>query len=121
MGTQFEWKEEYNIGVDLIDKEHQELFQFINKLYLLTQKKWGWNSSRQSCRRGIDFFEKHAIEHFADEENGYAYPTNCQRNRSGGGCGDCSCCDCIYGLQKSPKGELAGKFVMRWRNLINAP
>lgn len=38
MGTQFEWKEEYNIGVDLIDKEHQELFQFINKLYLLTQK-----------------------------------------------------------------------------------
>lgn len=73
MGTQFEWKEEYNIGVDLIDKEHQELFQFINKLYLLTQKKWGWNSSRQSCRRGIDFFEKHAIEHFADEE---AYMTS---------------------------------------------
>ena len=73
MGTQFEWKEEYNIGVDLIDKEHQELFQFINKLYLLTQKKWGWNSSRQSCRRAIDFFEKHAIEHFADEE---AYMTS---------------------------------------------
>ena len=53
MGTQFEWKEEYNIGVDLIDKEHQELFQFINKLYLLTQKKWGWNSSRQPCPRSM--------------------------------------------------------------------
>lgn len=68
MGTQFEWKEEYNIGVEHIDKQHQELFQFINKLYLLTQKKWGWNNSKQSCRKGIDFFKKHAVEHFSDEE-----------------------------------------------------
>ncbi|NBH72320.1 response regulator [Clostridiaceae bacterium] len=68
MNTQFVWKEEYNIGVELIDKEHQELFQYINRLFQLTQKKWGWNNSRQSCRKGIEFFKKHAVEHFADEE-----------------------------------------------------
>ena len=68
MSTQFEWKEEYNIGVELVDKQHQELFQYINRLFQLTQKKWGWNNSRQSCRKGIEFIKKHAVEHFADEE-----------------------------------------------------
>ena len=68
MSTQFEWKEEYNIGVEPVDKQHQELFQYINRLFQLTQKKWGWNNSRQSCRKGIEFIKKHAVEHFADEE-----------------------------------------------------
>ncbi len=39
MSTQFTWKEEFNIGVDNIDKEHQQLFEGINSLFLLTQKK----------------------------------------------------------------------------------
>ena len=29
MDSQFEWKEEYNLGVDIIDKEHQQLFKII--------------------------------------------------------------------------------------------
>ena len=36
MSTQFTWKEEFNIGVDNIDKEHQQLFEGINSLFLLT-------------------------------------------------------------------------------------
>ena len=32
MENQLVWKEEYNIGVDSIDKEHQRLFKIINKL-----------------------------------------------------------------------------------------
>ena len=32
MENQFEWQEEYNIGVAEIDKEHRRLFKIINKL-----------------------------------------------------------------------------------------
>ena len=35
MDTQFVWQEDYRIGVDVIDKEHQRLFKIINKLFTL--------------------------------------------------------------------------------------
>ena len=64
MSTQFTWKEEFNIGVDNIDKEHQQLFEGINSLFLLTQKKSGWiggKNSRKACRKGIQLFKQHEI------------------------------------------------------------
>ena len=33
METQFVWQEEFNIGVESIDREHQRLFKIINKLF----------------------------------------------------------------------------------------
>lgn len=35
METQFVWQEEYNIGVEAIDRDHQQLFKIINKLFTL--------------------------------------------------------------------------------------
>ena len=35
MTSELIWQEEYNIGVDIIDKEHQRLFKIINKLFRL--------------------------------------------------------------------------------------
>ena len=32
MEGQLMWKDEYNIGVDIIDREHRRLFKIINKL-----------------------------------------------------------------------------------------
>ena len=32
MYNQVNWKDEYNIGVEMIDKEHQRLFQIIARL-----------------------------------------------------------------------------------------
>lgn len=32
MDNQLVWSDDYNIGVDIIDKEHQRLFRIINKL-----------------------------------------------------------------------------------------
>lgn len=65
MDTQFVWQEEFNIGVDIIDKEHQRLFKIINKLFEF--KKEGKNSEF-ACQEGIKFFKGHAMKHFADEE-----------------------------------------------------
>ena len=38
MSTKFTWKEEFNIGVEVIDKEHQRLFKVINKLFTLNKE-----------------------------------------------------------------------------------
>lgn len=65
MDTQFVWQEDFNIGVDVIDKEHQKLFKIINKLFSFREKK---TTSQWACQEGIKFFKGHAIKHFSDEE-----------------------------------------------------
>ena len=65
METQFEWREEYNTGVDTIDKEHQRLFKIINKLFRFREEE---KDSQWTCQEGIKYFKGHAAKHFADEE-----------------------------------------------------
>ncbi|MCI8821705.1 MAG: response regulator [Lachnospiraceae bacterium] len=65
MEDQLVWKEEFNIGVEIIDKEHQRLFSIINRLSALSEEE---RKSRRVCEEGIRFFYEHAIRHFADEE-----------------------------------------------------
>ena len=33
MGNQLVWNNRYDIGVDIIDKEHKKLFRILNKLF----------------------------------------------------------------------------------------
>lgn len=66
MDTQFEWREEFKIGVDIIDKEHQRLFKIINKLFALKEEE---NNGQWACQEGIKFFKGHAVKHFKDEED----------------------------------------------------
>lgn len=65
MENQLVWKEEFNIGVEVIDKEHQRLFSIINKLFELRNEE---QKSRTACQEGIKFFKEHALKHFDDEE-----------------------------------------------------
>ena len=65
MDNQLVWKEEYNIGVDVIDKEHQRLFKIINKLFAFGKEE---KKSQWICQEGIKYFKEHAIKHFTDEE-----------------------------------------------------
>ncbi len=65
MEAQFEWREEYNIGVDSIDQEHQRLFKIINKLFTL---KDAGKDGQWACQEGVKYFKGHAMKHFADEE-----------------------------------------------------
>ena len=65
MKTQFAWKEEFNIGVDVIDKEHKKLFKIINKLFAFKEDE---ETRQWACREGIKFFKGHAVNHFSDEE-----------------------------------------------------
>lgn len=65
MDTQFVWREEFNIGVESIDKEHQRLFKIINRIFEFKEEE---KNSQWACQEGIKFFKGHALKHFADEE-----------------------------------------------------
>ncbi len=65
MENQLVWKEEYNIGVDVIDKEHQRLFKIINKLFAFGKEE---KKSKWACQEGIKYFKDHAVKHFLEEE-----------------------------------------------------
>lgn len=65
MGNQLVWEDRFNIGVDLIDKEHKKLFKIINKLFLFSENK---NKSSWVCQEGIKYFKDHALKHFSEEE-----------------------------------------------------
>lgn len=65
MGNRFEWRESFNIGVDVIDKEHQQLFKIINKLFTFQEEE---KDGQWLCQEGIKFFKGHALKHFGSEE-----------------------------------------------------
>lgn len=65
MDSQFVWKDEFNIGVDVIDKEHKRLFKIINKLLAFGEEE---KKSQWACQEGIKYFKEHAMKHFEDEE-----------------------------------------------------
>ena len=39
MDKQLVWKDEFDIGVDAIDKEHRRLFSIINRLFILRNEE----------------------------------------------------------------------------------
>lgn len=65
MDNQFVWQDEFNIGVDVIDKEHKRLFKIINKLLAFGEEE---KKSQWACQEGIKYFREHAVKHFAEEE-----------------------------------------------------
>lgn len=66
MENQLVWNSRYNIGVDIIDKEHKKLFRILDKLFDLGPqvKKGQW-----VCREAVKYFKDHALKHFQDEES----------------------------------------------------
>ena len=65
MENQLVWRDRFNIGVEVIDKEHKKLFKIINKLFHFGEDE---EKSQWVCQEGIKYFKDHAVKHFADEE-----------------------------------------------------
>ena len=64
MGNRLIWEERYNIGVDIIDREHKKLFSILNKLFAFGHSD---EKSQFACQEAIKYFKDHAVQHFADE------------------------------------------------------
>lgn len=65
MGNQLVWQERFNLGVEVIDKEHKKLFSILNRLLSDKQKD---EKSQWIYQEGIKYFKEHAMKHFAEEE-----------------------------------------------------
>lgn len=60
------WRDEYCIGVDIIDTQHKSLFA---KTAELAEKlEEGLEKNKQAIIEGIMFLKQYALQHFADEE-----------------------------------------------------
>lgn len=65
VGNQLVWQDRFNIGVDVIDKEHRKLFSIMNRLMMYRDKE---SKSQWVCQEGVKYFKDHAMKHFAEEE-----------------------------------------------------
>ena len=53
MGNQLVWNNRYDIGVDIIDKEHKKLFRILNKLFDFGQQA---EKSQWVCQEAVKYF-----------------------------------------------------------------
>lgn len=65
MGNQMVWHDRFNIGVEIIDKEHKKLFSVMNRLLAFSEEEM---KSQWVCQEGIKYFKGHAMKHFSEEE-----------------------------------------------------
>ncbi len=65
MGNQFIWQDRFNIGVEVIDREHKKLFSIMNRLLAFSEQE---DKSQWVCEEGLKYFKDHATKHFAEEE-----------------------------------------------------
>lgn len=59
-----EWYDDYNIGVELIDAQHQELFKVVNRL----QKALAAGRAHDELADTLRFLVRYTQQHFHDEE-----------------------------------------------------
>lgn len=59
------WSDEYEIGIDSIDKEHKLLFSTMDKLLKISENE---DKSEWACKEGIKYLKNHTVEHFEHEE-----------------------------------------------------
>lgn len=65
MGNQLVWQDRFNLGVEVIDREHKKLFSILNKLFAYGNEV---EKSKWVCQEAIKYFRDHALQHFAEEE-----------------------------------------------------
>lgn len=59
------WNEQLNIGVEVIDKAHSNLFRIAGKLIDLVENEGNY---QQACKEGLKYLENYTMQHFSEEE-----------------------------------------------------
>ncbi|WP_031514732.1 bacteriohemerythrin [Desulfofalx alkaliphila] len=62
------WKEKYKIGVDTIDRQHEELFRRVSAFIQVVQQKTDWEEKLAQVKETMAFMQEYVIFHFDDEE-----------------------------------------------------
>jgi len=59
MSDKFEWKSEYTVGIDSIDKQHQELFRIFNKLADAVSGTYSPKAAATTMHEMSQYLDKH--------------------------------------------------------------
>ncbi|WMC91480.1 bacteriohemerythrin [Kineothrix sp. MB12-C1] len=62
------WKEKYNLGVTLIDEQHQELFKRVDAFVQTLRSSASWEEKVKKVNDTLEFMNGYVVEHFKDEE-----------------------------------------------------
>ncbi|MCI8888315.1 MAG: hemerythrin family protein [Hungatella sp.] len=59
------WNEQLNIGVEVVDQAHANLFRMVGKLTELSKNKAKYQNA---CKEGLRYLEDYTMRHFSEEE-----------------------------------------------------
>lgn len=62
---QIQWRDRFNIGVEIIDQAHRRLFAIVQKMMALYVER---REDKFACVEGIKYFKAYALKHFSEEE-----------------------------------------------------
>ncbi len=62
-----EWRDEFCIGVPIVDKAHKALFSIVHKILTLTRDRDDAKRQR-GCEEGLKYLKNYVVEHFSQEE-----------------------------------------------------
>ena len=63
----FEWCDDYNIGVDVIDDAHQKLFRIVSRIICNFNVR-DFDRNKTTCIEAIKYLKNYSVKHFAEEE-----------------------------------------------------
>lgn len=67
-GCNMMWKDDYKVGVDLIDEQHKELFRRLSAFIEVVQNEEPWDGKLDQVKETMIFMQEYVVTHFADEE-----------------------------------------------------
>jgi len=62
------WKDQYKLGVPLIDAQHKELFGRVEAFLQVLRSEDSWENKIPKINETLEFMKRYVVEHFHDEE-----------------------------------------------------
>lgn len=62
------WKEKYQVGVELIDEQHEELFRRVDEFMKVLRSEGAWEKKIDKVNETLGFMKDYVVTHFRDEE-----------------------------------------------------
>lgn len=63
----FEWDDDYNIGVEVVDNAHRQLFRIVSRIANIF-KEGDFDKNKSTCIEAVKYLKSYAAKHFSEEE-----------------------------------------------------
>ena len=62
------WKDNYELGVPLVDAQHKELFRRVDSFFQVLRSEDSWENKIPRINETLEFMKGYVVDHFRDEE-----------------------------------------------------